>query len=48
MFIETFFIDSLPFEGDLASLTQDLKTNGLPEIELSPVDIDSLGLDVLQ
>lgn len=45
---ETYFIDSLPFEGDLASLTQDLKTNGLPEIELSPVDIDSLGLDVLQ
>ena len=40
------YLDSLPFEGELNSLTQGLTTLSLPDIELPPVDIDSLGLGV--
>ncbi|KAL9987229.1 hypothetical protein ACROYT_G001500 [Oculina patagonica] len=39
--------DSLPFEGELDSLTQGLDTLSLPDIELPPVDIDTLGLGLL-
>lgn len=41
-----FDLGSLPFEGELDSLTQGLTTLNLPDIELPPVDIDSLGLDI--
>ena len=40
------YLDSLPFEGELDSLTQGLTTLSLPDIELPPVDIDSLGLGI--
>ncbi|XP_068694232.1 uncharacterized protein [Montipora foliosa] len=41
---EQCFMDFLPFEGDLDSMTQELCSHSLPE--LPPVDIDSLGLDL--
>jgi len=41
------YLDSLPFEGELDSLTQDFSFLSLPEIELPPVDIESLGNDLL-
>jgi len=40
------YLDSLPFEGELDSLTQGLTSLSLPDIELPPVDIDSLGLGI--
>ena len=46
MFLDT-YLDSLPFEGELDSLTQGFDTLGLPDIELPPIDINSLGLDLL-
>lgn len=46
VFLDTVF-DSLPFEGELDSLTQGFDTLSLPEIELPPVDIDTLGLGLL-
>lgn len=46
VFLDTYF-DSLPFEGELDSLTQGFDTLSLPDIELPPVDIDSLGLGLL-
>jgi len=45
--IEGTFIDSLPFEGELDSLTKSFDTLSLPDIELPPIDIDSLGLGLL-
>jgi len=41
------YLDSLPFEGELDSLNQDFSFLSLPEIELPPVDIESLGNDLL-
>ncbi|KAJ7365873.1 hypothetical protein OS493_002595 [Desmophyllum pertusum] len=43
---DTYF-DALPFEGELDSLTQGFETLSLPDFELPPVDINSLGLDLL-
>lgn len=43
---EQCYMDCLPFEGDLDSMTQELCSHSLPEIKLPPVDIDSLGLDL--
>ncbi|XP_020600834.1 uncharacterized protein LOC110039993 [Orbicella faveolata] len=43
---DTYF-DSLPFEGELDLLTQGFDTLSLPDIELPPIDIDSLGLGLL-
>lgn len=43
---DTYF-DSLPFEGELDSLTQGFDTFPLPDIELPPIDINSLGLGLL-
>lgn len=46
VFLDTYF-DSLPFEGELDLLTQGFDTLSLPDIELPPIDIDSLGLGLL-
>lgn len=39
--------DSLPFERDLDSLTPQFDSFSLSDIELPPVEIDSLGLGLL-